>query len=508
MKKIIGAAALAVAVAGLATADMSLGGNARVSADMFKYTSPSRSTRPDNGDVVWADDTKHNDDIAINGSNEDSGFQIKLVMTSNIDGGSGSVGMTSYQMWTKLFGLRLDAGAYEKRLGSNLNNDGKWSDNLSGKYKTGIWMDIDGAQWGLDSTGITLIKSKKTYTNFMVTKDGLLDGKLTVNGVVFTSDKGTDANGDNNDEKWIFTPFALGGVYSFDKNTKLAVVGKLSSITHTSVEKEKVVVKRESVDGVKPTADIKTAYVTPDNSVWTLAADYYKKLDSGTEVSATYTFGASLYSNWGGQGAHWKQFKNLAYLDDEVATGNIGDYGDDAKGRLVRDGNVFAHGIDFRVKGVKLMDSLSLTALASLNYVQGTEIQKATNRHHSKSDVNAKDSRAKSYFLGAAGQLGYWASVSLDYVQSDTITFQLQSLLLNSNLFAYAEVGSDDVIHVDYFKNMSWQIRPAVIFKPDAKTMVKSGVLLKLDGFQQNATGKANTFKTTVSVPLTFNISL
>ena len=35
-----------------------------------------------------------------------------------------------------------------------------------------------------------------------------------------------------------------------------------------------------------------------------------------------------------------------------------------------------------------------------------------------------------------------------------------------------------------------------------------AGVQLKMAGFHQNATGKKNEFKTTVSVPLTFNISL
>ena len=530
MKKIIGAAAAGLVLTGAAFADITFTGNARVGADLFKYTSPSRSTRPNNGDVVWMDDTKHADSVTLKGTSDNSGFNIKMTMTSPIDGSKGSaIQAEEYQLWTTLFGLRLDAGAYESRFGKALNNDGKWSTNLSGKYKPGIWTNIDGAAWGSDSMNITTLKASKSHLTFKVTKD--VSDQLKVAGSVFVTDSGTNANAASDassNDNWIFTPFALGATYSLDKNTQLNFAAKLNSITKGkyteketagSVNYETVFVtdasKNYKSDGtfdakapkkgtyytqadgtVVPDSNTKfdvgtqltkitvkdgstTSTYTPDNSVYTLGVDFYKKMDSGMEIEAVYTFGMSLYSNWSGIAAH---------------------NGDN----LVRDYDVFAHGLDFRTK-TKLTNELSLTGIASVNYVQGREVDRRDNRGKHVED-GYKDARAKSYATGAAGTLGYYASVSLDYVMTDTINFQLQSHLIDTNAFSTVKV--DGKTHVDYFDGMQWNLRPAVILKPDAKTMVKAGVHFLFDGFHQNATGKANTFKTTVSVPLTFNISL
>ena len=531
MKKIIGAAAAGLVLTGAAFADITFTGNARVGADLFKYTSPSRADRPNNGDVVWMDDTKHNDSVTLKGTSDNSGFNIKMTMTSPIDGGKSNIQAEEYQLWTTLFGLRLDAGAYESRFGKALNNDGKWSTNLSGKYKPGIWTNIDGAAWGSDSMNITTLKASKSHLTFKVTKD--VSDQLKVAGSVFVTDSGTNADAASDassNDNWIFTPFGLGATYSLDKNTQLNFAAKLNSIkngsytekeTARSVKYEAVVANGTSTyksttddvfdaktsaagtyytksDGtqIDKTAGAKlaagevftkitvtdgstTSTYNPDNSVYTLGVDFYKKMDSGMEIEAVYTFGMSLYSNWSGIAAH-------------------------NDGNLVRDYDVFAHGLDFRTK-TKLTNELSLTGIASVNYVQGREVDRRDNRHEHVED-GYKDARAKSYATGAAGTLGYYASVSLDYVMTDTINFQLQSHLIDTNAFSTAEV--DGKTHVDYFDGMQWNLRPAVILKPDAKTMVKAGVHFLFDGFHQNATGKANTFKTTVSVPLTFNISL
>ena len=470
MKKIIGAAAAGLVLTGAAFAEYSVTGNVRFEADVFKYASPSRNTRQDanghynNGTVTWADDTKHVDDITFQASGDNVGAKIVFNVSSNIDGNdsTSNIKITSYQGWAKdLFGIRLDVGAYDTRIGKELHNGGDWQKNLSGTKKPGIWIKFaDGKEWGKDASNISTIQGAKTYTNFQVSKSGLLDGKLTVRGVLFTSDSGTKATANattGTNDNWIFTPFALGAVYAPDKTSQLAFNAKLSKIE-----------KGKSVD-------------TPDTSIWTLNAEYYKKLDSGIEVQAGYTLGMALYSNWSGVKAHYSD------------------------GNLVRDKDEFIHGIDFRVKNIKLMDALSLTAVTGVDYKQGTAAQKKDNRN-TRTGTSYKDARAKSYAKGAAGELGYWASVSLDYAQSDTITLQLQTEIEDKNLFGTADVNGKK--HVDYFNDMQWYIRPGVIVKLEGTSVFFAGVQFLLDGFQQNATGSANKFKTTTTVPVGMRIKL
>ena len=491
MKKIIGAALLGTMAAG-AFAEYSVTGNVRFEADVFKYESPSRSKRPEsdghynNGTVTWADDTKHNDDITFQASGDNVGAKFQLNISSNLDGSdkTDNIKITSYQGWAKdLFGIRLDVGAYDTRIGKELNNSGDWTTNLSGSNKPGIWLDFAGGGWGKDATNISTIQGKKLYTNFQVSKSGLLDGKLTVRGVLFTYNSGTNANDANykaNNDNWIFTPFALGAVYAPDKTSQLAFNVKLSSI-----KKSKVIAATSTTP----------EYKFPDTSIWTLNAEYYKKLDSGIEVQAGYTLGMALYSDWSGEGAHWKKTSDKDKTDNGTRDTDF----------LVRDNDMFIHGIDFRVKNIKLMDALSLTAITGVNYIQGTAVQKKANREHTNKAY--KDARAKSYETHAAGELGYWASVSLDYAQSDTITLQLQTKIGDDNLFSTSPVNNGKE-HVDYFDDIKWYIRPGVIVNLEGTSMFFAGVQFLLDGFQQNATGSKNTFKTTTTVPVGMRIKL
>ena len=496
MKHLVWAAAAGTLLASSAFADFSLKTQGRIEADVFTYESPSRSKRPDsngydNGDMYWSKDTKRNDDVTLEAKGDSSGAKLVFSVSSNSatndapKGSKGTVSMTSYQIWTELFGLRLDAGAYDQRLAKNLNNDGNWSTNLSANRKPGLLVSsFDGADWGKDAANITTIVGEKTTNNFQVSKSGLLDGKLTVRGVLFlridnTNGKpkgASDMNGSTNKEKWVFTPFALGGQYNLDKNTQIGFNVKLNNIVHDA-----------SSIGQK---------IKADNSVWTLNGNIYKKFDSGMEVEAHYTLGASLYSNWSGHGAHaGKQF----------------DFFSDKLNGLVRDFDVFAHGVDFRVKK-GLSDALSMTLVTNLTYVQSTEMERRANRHYSGSNGTKyfKDSRAKSYYTGAAGTLAYYAALSVDYKQSDMITYQLQTNLKNENVFQTAEktVGDYKYIGLDYYKGIEWNIRPAVIIKPDSKATVSAGVNFKLDGFQQNATGSDNEFKTTMTVPINFRVQI
>ena len=468
MKKIIGAAAAGLVLTGAAFAEYSVTGNVRMEGDVFTYESPSRSARPntskhyENGSVNWAKDKKHNDDITFQASGDGIGAKFQLALYSNTNNETnGKIEFTSYQAWANFFGIRLDAGAYDTRIGKELNNSGDWNTNLSGTYKPGIFLEFAGnGKWGQDASNITTIQKEKRTTNFQVSKSGLLDGALTVRGVLFLNTAGTDANAGKKTESndnWIFTPFALGAVYAPDKTSQLAFNAKLSSI-------------KKGTTG------------TPDTSVWTLNAEYYKKLDSGIEVQAGYTLGMGLYSDWSGVKAH---------NDD---------------GSLVRDKDVFAHGIDFRVKNIKLMDALSLTAITNVSYIQGTAVQKRENRAPTPAGKKYKDARAKSYATGAAGQLGYWASLSLDYVQSDTITLQLQTKIEDKKLFDIESVNGKT--HVDYFNNIGWYIRPGVIVNVGGTSRFFAGVQFLLDGFKQNATGSANTFKTTTTVPVGLRVKM
>ena len=493
MKHLVWAAAAVGAVlTSSAFADVSITAAARAEATIFGYESPSRSDRPkagvyDNGNMYWSKDIRHKDDVAINAKSDNAGITIKLSVegdATKTGGSAGGVSMTSYQMWANFFGIRLDAGDYDQRLAKNLNNDTKFTNNYSGHKKPGIWTKIDGADWGLDASNITTLEGKKTAMNFQVSKSGLLDNKLTVRGVLFTYGSGTDINGDNhgsslkNNEKWIFTPFALGGEYKLDNNTQVYFNVKLNNIVHDA-----------SNIGQK---------IKADNSVWTLNGNIYKKLDSGMEVEAHYTLGASLYSNWSGHGGHAK--KTVQTVTDVNG--------------LVRDFDVFAHGVDFRVVK-KLSDALTLRTFVGLNYVQSTEIQRRANRllHNGGSGKNTyfKDSRAKSYYMGAAGTLAYWTSFDIEYVQNDAIAYGLQTVIKNDNLFQAAdvkEVGGYKYYGIDYYKKMTWTLRPTIKVTAQKNAFIQAGVDFTFSGFQQNATGSDNTFKTKMTVPIVFYVSL
>ena len=488
------AAAVGAVLTSSAFADVSITAAARAEATIFGYESPSRSKRPgsdgyDNGNMYWSKDIRHKDDVAINAKSDNAGITIKLSVEGNTEktgNGAGGVTITSYQMWANFFGIRLDAGDYDQRLAKNLNNDTKFKNNYSGHNKPGIWKNIDGKGWGKDAANITTLEGAKTAMNFQVSKSGLLDNKLTVRGVLFTYKDGTDINGDNhgsgltNNEKWIFTPFALGGEYKLDNSTQVYFNAKLSSITHNA--------KKANI-GQK---------IEADNSVWTLNGNIYKKLDSGMEVEAHYTLGASLYSNWSGHGGH---------ANGEVQTVK------DVNG-LVRDFDVFAHGVDFRVVK-KLSDALTLRTFVGLNYVQSTEIQRRANRHFSNggSDGNTyfKDSRAKSYYMGAAGTLAYWTSFDIEYVQNDAIAYGLQTVIKNDNLFQAAdakEIDGKKYIGLDYYKGMAWSLRPTIKVTAQKNAFIQAGVDFTFDGFKQNATGSKNTFKTTMTVPIVFFVQI
>ena len=532
MKKIVSAVAAGALLAGAAFADAKLSVNGRIESDVFKYESSSKSYQAsdengkgvdDTGKVTAMTPTKNADDVTFSASGDNSG--VKVVVTGGL--GTTSFEAGTYQVWIKdLFGLRLDAGKYDTRLGKNINNDGNWTTNLSGSNKPGIFINFDGAAWGKDSSNITSIKGSKA-NNFKVMKK--VNDQLEVSGVVFMNTTATNGEQVTHNEKWIFTPFAVGGKYALDGDTTLAFNAKLSSITHgKKTEAASYYVTDTSLvvgDGVT-TAKSETAVAmgaygkkgtyyydltgtnigttatalaagteyykvtvaenaattyTPDNSVWTLNADFSKKLSDALTVEAGYTLGASLYSDWSKIQGH----KN---------------------GRLVRDDDVFAHGFDFRAQD-KLNDQLSLTFVSNVSYVQGTARQKALNNATSASDNGFKDARAKSYATGAAGTLGYFATLSVDYKQSDLMTFQVQTKLQNSNVFA-TSFGDSSKAHVDYYKNLSWVIRPGVIINPDKNSFVFAGVQLTVDGFHQNATGKNNTVKTTTTIPVGLRVKL
>ena len=491
MKKIVSAVAAGALLAGAAFAEFTVTGNARVYANAFKYSGVSRSEQSgfsadtngkgtdDTGTVKTAQATKANDDVTIQAKGEKSGAKLVLSIGSNTEdsttikvndatSGSATVAMTSYQLWTTIGDWRVDAGAYDQRLAKNLNNDGNWNENYSRSNKPGIWINFgtwNSAAWGKDAANITAIKGNKKTLNFQVSNSKLVDG-LTLRGVIFLSNSGTATNGSDNDhdEKWIFTPFALGASYALDKETTINFNAKLSSIKHGS--------------------STATSYYG-DESIWTLNANIYKKLSDALEIEAGYTLGMALYSNWSGYGAHVG-----------AMTGN---------GRLVRDNDEFVHGFDFALKD-KLNDQLSLTAIAGVNYAQGTATERATN--DATASTGYKDARAKSYSTGAAGTLAYYATLSVDYKQSDLVTLQLQTKVADGNLFSVYKNGRYASGQVDYLDGLTWNIRPGILVNPDKTSQLFAGVDFGLSGFHTSATGKKNEFKTSVTVPVGLRVKL
>ena len=232
-------------------------------------------------------------------------------------------------------------------------------------------------------------------------------------------------------------------------------------------------------------------YIKPQNSVWTLAFDYYNKLSSSLEIEATYTLGASLYTNNGKHGAHW----------DPANKGG--------SKHLVRDNDVFAHGFDFRVVD-KLSNQLSLTGIVGVNYVQGTAVNRSKNRNTSTKggEVEYKDALAKSYATGAAGVLAYYATVSADYSASDTVTYQLQAKLANDKLFETAGCDSGDHVHVDYLSGMTLNIRPGILLNAQKNCQFFAGFDFGIKGFQTSASGKNNTVQTMYTVPVGMRVKL
>ena len=531
MKKLVSAAVIAAMTAG-AFAEVSVSSNARVYSDVFTYESATQKGARgdeddqgtnDNGKATWGKDTKHSDDVTVSASGENVGSKIVLSVSSNTDNSSnGSVGLTSYQLWGILGDWRVDAGAYDQRLSKNLNDDGNWGNCYSGYYKPGLFIAFDGAEWGKDAGNLTTIKGAKKTTNFQISNTSLLNKKLALRGVMFLSSSGTVANvasdysvTDDNDETnapWIFNPFALGGVYKISNTSQLAFNVKLNSITQGAktdasytaisyelgdkIEKGKAytasvdssdgtvsytkTTSTEYYDGSKTYYKKTDASYKPQNSVWTLNFDYYNKLSDTMEIEAAYTLGASIYTN----------------------NGHLGAYKDNY---LVRDYDVFAHAIDFRLKN-KLSDALSLTAIANISYVQGTAYAKSVNRN--TAGTKYKDSLAKSYKTGAAGTLGYYATFSLDYAYNDTTTFQVQSLVKDTNLFSAYEDKRAGVYRTDYLDGLTWNVRPAVLVGFDKSSQLFAGVDVGFSGFHQNATGEYNEFKVTTSVPLGLRVKL
>ena len=511
MKKIIGAALLGTMAAGT-FADVSFAANARILGDAFMYVSPSRKTQDfdendgegtdDNGMFTWAKDVKHADEVALNATGDNAGAKIVFNVSSNFYGDNtsgsatkgqgintdtdGAVALVSYQLWLNFGKIRVDAGAYDQRLTPNLNNDGNWNSTYSATNKVGIWTNIDGAGWGKDSTNITSFNGDKKRTNFQVSSK--INDQLTLRGVLFLTKNGTAANhnsskntnsagkeatndiagdikiADDKSRPWIFTPFALGAEYQLSKTNKVAVVGKLAYIAQGGAG----------------------ANDKPQNSVWTLAADYSGNLSDNIKIEAAYTFGASIYTNNGHDGAHWDGVK-------KTRTTN----------HLVRDNDVFAHGFDFRIQD-KLSSQLSVTGIVGVNYIQGTAVQRSNNR---SPDSSYKDARARSYGTGAAGTLAYYATVSADYSASDTLTYQVQAKLADNNLFS-VENGDSSKKHVDYLSGMVLNIRPAILLNAQKNCQLYLGFDFGITGFQTSASGKNNTVQTTYALPVGMRVKL
>ena len=514
MKKIIGAALLGTMAAGV-FADVSFQANARFRGDVFSYQSPSNNSRTDkekggsgdkngegtddNGTFKIADLTSVSDDVKLNASTDNAGMQLIFTVTTpwtnineptndlyqttkidksvNKDDGKDVSVVTktnlttkSYQLWLNFGKLRLDAGSYDKRLSKNISTyDGKWNTNLGTPNKPGIFTNFDGKAWGVDAGNIAVIMNKRV-NNVMATY--AVNDKLNVHGLVYFGSNagsvtGNAADGTDVSNTWKMAPFAIGAQYKPDKNTQIAVVGKMQMIERSSED-------------------------NGEQSVWTLHGDYYSKLNNNLEIEAAYTFGASIYTNNG-------NFSDNAKGNDYVQVKDV----------KAQDSDVFAHGFDFRVQD-KLTSQLTLLGVVGVNYVHSSEVQRRNNRHPEKLTTKYKDARARSYGTNAAGTLAYQINLTADYAMTDTINLLFQTQLKNSNLFATspADSNTNKTESVDYWKNTSLVLRPAAQFTASKSCFLQTGLEVTFNGFRDHATGSRNVFDTKIALPLVLNVSI
>ena len=524
MKKIIGAALLGTMAAGV-FADVSFQANARFRGDIFSYQSPQNGTTykledgnvkedvkgrikdtngegtDDNGTFKIADLTSVSDDVKLNASTDNAGMQLVFTVTTPYTpiNNPDNITMTStdapaakknysnfvtksYQLWLNFGKLRLDAGSYDKRLSKNISTyDGKWNTNLGTPNKPGIFVPFDSQNWGQDAGNIAVIMNKRV-NNVMATY--AVNDKLNVHGLVYFGSNagkvtGNAADGTDVSNTWKMAPFAIGAQYKPDKNTQIAVVGKMQMLKPSSATQG-------------------------EQSVWTLHGDYYSKLNNNLEIEAAYTFGASIYTNNG-------NFRN--------AKGN--DYVQ-VKGVKAQDSDVFAHGFDFRVQD-KLTSQLTLLGVVGVNYVHSSEAQRRANRHKVASATKLidgtkvaenddtsdiyKDARARSYGTGAAGVLAYQINLTADYAMTDTINLLFQTQLKNTNLFDVS-YGDSSKASVDYWKNTGLVLRPAAQFTASKNCFLQTGLEVTFNGFRDHATGSRNVFNTKIALPLVLNVSI
>ena len=494
MKKIIGAAAAGLVLTGAAFADASISVNTRIGGDLFGYTSPTRQDQKKDTDNDGTDVTgkayfarlrQTSDDVKVQVNGEKGGAFI----TFNVNSEFSKDGWTSidysastkdtalvntkyYWLWMDFGNLRLSAGENDVRLGKAINYDGNWQANLSGSQKPGIWktFGITGNEkkWADDATNIGVLREKLTFVN--VQAQYKVSDALTVYGALFfdknaqnytgtaQGDKETHDDGSN---PWTFAPFALGAVYNLDKNSQIAVVGKM--VYNQPVKDDK----------------------TPQQSVWYLSADYYNKLNSNLEIEGTYTFGAALAT--------------------DIGMFNHGQGFVSSTGYKAQDYDVFAHGFDFRAKGRAGL--IQYTGIVGVNYVQSSEMTRRSIRGVAAKDKNYEDRRALSYGEKAAGELGYYATVGLGYSLNDTVTLQFHTKVEDDNLFS-AYKGDGNRIEVDYWDGLKLTMRPGVLLTASKNVELNTGLMLVVDGFHAHATGGNNTVKTAWTIPFTMRVRL
>ena len=512
MKKIVSAVAAGALLAGAAFADVTISANARIYSDALSYTTPTKNGQAedkpgnggsgegydDNGDLVWGKDTKHADDWTITASGENVGLKVKMAITSpyeNVEEASTTTSATTtaaivnyYNIWANIGKVKLEAGAYDQRLAKNLNIDKNWDGTPKINVgKPGINTAFDGASWGSEHFDIGAISGKtKSFTNVQVSSKELVDG-ITLHGVVFlngsggSTAKGWSINSESQSKKesdpWIFAPFALAAEMKV-ADGDLKVVGKLNQITQDK----------------KGTDDYSSSTTKPQNSVWTLGADYAKKVGGGT-FEAAYTFGASIYT---ANGKNYGHYTGTSTPNTKESTSQT---------RLVRDLDTFAHGFDFRWQG-KVSDAVTFSALSHIDYIQGN----AFARHDAKASSSGtyKDRRALSYATGAAGQLAYWFALGADYKYSDNMTLMADLSVSDTNLFGAKSVTNSNgaKTYVDYWDGLTVTFRPGFQYAVEKSSVVFGGVCIKVTGFQTYADGDRNTVQTAVSVPVGMRIKL
>ncbi len=568
MKKIAGIVAAASMLSTSVFAEVSWSAAANVSADIVTYESVSRSDKKadrnkkgtdDTGKITWGKDVVHGEDVTLNASGDNAGAEITFSVEGSSDGSSTSVSIGGYHLWADVLPrLKLHAGTYDTELQAGINDDGEWDNTLSALTAPGLFDgdiadftagDGTGDKIGINAANVTLRLTATEWNNFMA--EYAVNDNITAYAAMFLSTSGwSDGDWTHDSHVSRFSPWAVAANVKLNEDSKVSFVVKNESSQKLTVAGLTYKGVTEATDDTlaKLLSGTKHGYIYADNlaalavsggySTWSANVDYGTKI-ADWDLEAAYTFAGLFYDKYDTLYGHHASF----YTRSES---NMNGYN-------IADKNIYAHAFDLRGAG-KIGDKISITAIANLTYRQPTKYDihhtdkfgavkynfttKTLDTAQAIADrTTYKNEKSYNVAKGLSGQLAHYESVSFDYAFNSQLTFQVQALHQNSNVYAVGEESESYVrnaagtvtkrsailasltgLNESYFKprkeidplvNSTVTVRPAAIYQISENASLSCGVQFEFTGFTTLKKNSASdNFKTTVSVPVTFKLDL